>query len=152
MRAAHLGDLKDMIVNTPDGTTVRETERVVAEPTVVHTTEVRESNAAWWIGALVAIVAILAVVFLVTRSPATDDVDLTSAIEQGRAQGALEATQSSLSDAQAAASRAAEEAARATAEAREATARAAASAADATANAADTVTEVVTPEPVAPAQ
>jgi hypothetical protein len=142
-----------MIVNTPDGTTVRETERVVAEPTVVHTTEVRESNAAWWIGALVAIVAILAVVFLVTRSPATDNTDISSALEQGRAQGALEATQQGLSDAQAAAARAADQAAQATAEARDATARAAASAADATAAAADNVADTVTPSTVlAPAE
>ena len=140
-----------MIVNTPDGTTVRQTERVVAEPTVVHTTEVRESNAARWIGALVAIVAILAVVFLVTR-PANDDADLTTALEQGRTMGALEATQDGLSDAQAAAARAADQAAQATAEAREATARAAANAAEATANAADTVTETVTPPPLAPAE
>jgi hypothetical protein len=141
-----------MIVNTPDGTTVRETERVVAEPTVVHTTEVRESNAAWWIGALVAIVAILAVVFLVTRSPATDDADISSALEQGRAQGALEATQQGLSDAQAAASRAADDASRAAAETREAASRAAANAAEATANAADNVVDTVTPPPAAPAQ
>jgi hypothetical protein len=141
-----------MIVNTPDGTTVRETERVVAEPTVVHTTEVRESNAAWWIGALVAIVAILAVVFLVTRSPATDDADISSALEQGRAQGALEATQQGLSDAQAAASRAADDAARAAAETREAASRAAANAAEATANAADNVVDTVTLPPAAPAQ
>jgi hypothetical protein len=141
-----------MIVNTPDGTTVRETERVVTEPTVVHTTEVRESNAAWWIGALVAIVAILAVVFLVTRSPATDDADISSALEQGRAQGALEATQQGLSDAQAAASRAADDAARAAAETREAASRAAANAAEATANAADNVVDTVTPPPAAPAQ
>jgi hypothetical protein len=141
-----------MIVNTPDGTTVRETERVVAEPTVVHTTEVRESNAAWWIGALVAIVAILAVVFLVTRSPATDDADISSALEQGRAQGALEATQQGLSDAQAAASRAADDASRAAAETREAASRAAANAAEATANAADNVVDTVTLPPAAPAQ
>jgi hypothetical protein len=141
-----------MIVNQPDGTTVSDTPRVVAEPTVVHTTEVRESNAAWWIGALVAIVAILAVVFLVTRSPATSDTDVTNALEQGRAQGALEATQQGLSDAQAAASRAADQAAQATSEAREATARAAAKAADATANAADSVAETVTPPPTVPAQ
>ena len=141
-----------MIVNHPDGTTVSDNPRVVAEPTVVHTTEVRESNAAWWIGALVAIVAILAVVFLVTRPAATDNADITNALEQGRAQGALEATQQGLSDAQAAAARAADQAAQATAEAREATARAAANAAEATANAADTVTETVTPPPLAPAE
>lgn len=135
-----------MTINEPE---VR-TTRVVgaAEPrTVIHTTEVRESSAAWWIGALVAIVAILAVVFLVTRSPDTGDNDVASALEAGRAQGALEATQSSLNEAQEAASRAADRAAEATAEARDATARAAANAAEATAAAADNAAEAVTPAP-----
>lgn len=136
-----------MIVDQPDVAPASDNARAAPQPTVIHTTEVRESNTAWWIGALVAIVAILAVVFLVTRTPASTSADLANAVEQGRAQGALEATQASLNDAQAAASRAADQAAQATAEARDATARAAASAADATVTAADNVAEAVAPAP-----
>lgn len=135
-----------MTINDPE---VRVTRVVgAAEPrTVIHTTEVRESSAAWWIGALVAIVAILAVVFLVTRSPDNANDDVSTALQLGHTQGALEATQSSLNEAQEAASRAAERASEATAEARDATARAAANAADATAAAADNAVEAVTPAP-----
>jgi len=113
---------------------------------VIHTTEVRESNAAgWWIGALVAIVAILAVVFLVysSQTPATSQADLTNAVEQGRMQGALESAQSNLAAAQDQARAAADQAAAATQEAREATTAAAASAADASAAAAETMTEPI---------
>jgi hypothetical protein len=115
---------------------------------VVHTTEVRESSAAWWIGALVAIVAILAVVFLVTRAPSTSDDALTTAAEQGRLQGALETTQSNLGAAQQSADLAAQRAADATQRAADAAAAASNRAADAAASAANRVEQAV--PPVAP--
>ena len=115
---------------TPRTTEVKQTYGATPDPTIIHTTEVRESNAAWWIGALVAIVAILAVVYLVTRAPTTSQDDLATALEQGRMQGALESTQANLSAAQESANLAAQRAA-------DATTRAADSAAIATQRAAD---------------
>jgi hypothetical protein len=100
---------------TPHTTEVKRTYGAEPERTVVHTTEVRESSSAWWIGALVAIVAILAVVYLVTRGPAEDPNSVATALEQGRLQGALESTQSTLSSAQDQAARASQQAADATA-------------------------------------
>ena len=79
-----------MIIEKP--TVVRE------DPTIIHTTEVRESTAGWWIGAIVAVIAILAVVYLVTRQPSPTQADLSNAAEQGRLTGALEATQSNASN------------------------------------------------------
>jgi hypothetical protein len=147
-----------MTVNDPGAphtTEVKRTYGVEPEHTVVHTTEVRESSAAWWIGALVAIVAILAVVFLVTRGPADTSDDVATALEQGRLVGALESTQSSLSSAQDAAARATSDAAAATANASanaaEAARAASERAADAAASAADRVGNTVAPvisEPV----
>ncbi|MEI7932589.1 MAG: hypothetical protein WCI21_05990 [Alphaproteobacteria bacterium] len=68
------------------------------EPVVVHTTEVHETfrdndTAAWWIGGIVAIAAIVAIVFLISR-PAATSSDLVNASEQGRLAGQLEASQS----------------------------------------------------------
>lgn len=136
---------------TPHSTEIKHTYGAEPERTVVHhTTEVRESNAAWWIGALVAIVAILAVVFLVTRSPADTSDDVAAALEQGRLQGALESTQSNLSAAQDSAARATQNAAEATAQASANAAEAARTAtdraADAAATAADRVGDAVTVE------
>jgi hypothetical protein len=141
---------------TPHTTEVKRTYGAEPERTVVHTTEVRESSAAWWIGALVAIVAILAVVFLVTRGPADTSDDIAAAMEQGRLVGALESTQQNLSSAQDAAARASSDAAAATAAAtanaaeaaRAATERAAEAAATAADRVGDTVVAPVTEEPV----
>lgn len=130
---------------TPHTTEVKRTYGAEPEKTVVHTTEVRESSAAWWIGALVAIVAILAVVFLVTRSPNDDQAAIADAMEQGRLVGALESTQSSLSSAQDAAARASQQAAEATARAAEEARAATAAATEAAANATERVGEAVTP-------
>jgi hypothetical protein len=81
------------------------------EPEVIYT-EVRDtgSTAAWWVGGLVAIVAIIAVVFLVSRNP-NSDAQVANAVEQGRLQGALESSQSTLSQTQDAARQAAQSAA-----------------------------------------
>ena len=143
-----------MTVNDPGPphvTEVRHTYGAAPEPTTIHTTEVRESSAAWWIGALVAIVAILAVVFLVTRAPMTSDDRIADAVEQGRLQGALESTQSSLSAAQESANTAAQRAADATAKAADetlaATDRAAEAAAAATERVGDAVPAPITPPP-----
>jgi hypothetical protein len=82
------------------------------EPIIVYTTEVQDSGtaAAWWVGGLVTIVAILAVTFLVTRNPNSDQ-QVANAVAQGRLQGALESTQSTLNDTQQAARQAAQSAA-----------------------------------------
>lgn len=143
-----------MTVNDPGPrmTKVRHTYGAAPDPTIIHTTEVRESSAAWWVGALVAIVAILAVVFLVTRPPATSEADIAKAMEQSRLQGALESSQSSLNSAQASATlateRAADASAKAAEDARAATARAADAAATATARVNETVTAPIAAQPV----
>jgi len=81
------------------------------EPVVVHTTEVRENDSAvWWIGGLVAVAAIVAIVFFVTRQPQATPTDLINATEQGRLTGQLEASQSVGSSAQSAAESAADRA------------------------------------------
>lgn len=81
------------------------------EPVVVHTTEVRENDSAiWWIGGIVAIAAIVAIVFFVTRQPGATSTDLINATEQGRLTGQLEASQSVGSSAQSAAESAADRA------------------------------------------
>lgn len=61
------------------------------EPTIVYTTEIQEpaTVAAWWVGGLVTIVAILAATFVVTRHPDTDQ-QIANAVAQQRLQGALE--------------------------------------------------------------
>ena len=128
---------------TPRTTEVKQTYGGAPDPTIIHTTEVRESNAAWWIGALVAIVAILAVVYLVTRAPTTSEDDLATALEQGRMQGALESTQANLSAAQESANLAAQRAADATTRAADSAAIATQRAADAAAAATERAGETV---------
>jgi hypothetical protein len=127
-----------------------------AEPEIIYT-EVRDagSAAAWWVGGAVAIVAILAVVFLVTRNP-NNDAQIANAVEQGRLQGALESSQSTLSETQDAARQAAQSAAASatvaagnTAVAADSARRAAQSASDAAVNASATVPD--TSVPAAPA-
>ena len=64
------------------------------EPTIVYTTEVREPGtvAAWWVGGLVVIVAILAATFVVTRTPNADQ-QVAQAAAQQPLQGALDSPQ-----------------------------------------------------------
>jgi hypothetical protein len=129
-----------------------ETERPNAtEPEIIYT-EVHDagSAAAWWVGGMVAVVAILAVVFLVTRNPNTD-AQVANAVEQGRLQGALESSQSTLSETQDAARQAAQSAAASatlaagnTAVAADSAKRAAQSANDAASNASATVPDTTT--------
>lgn len=141
---------------TPQVTEVRHTYGSAPDPAVVHTTEVRESSSAgWWLGALVAIVAILAVVFLVTRDPSTSAEDqIARAVEQTRTETALANVQNSVNEASLAAQQAADRtamaASQAAADARAQAERAARSAGDAAQNAAASAPIVITP--VEPAQ
>ena len=128
-------------------------ERVVETPTTVRTKEVRvvreRSSAGWWIAALVAIVAIVGVIFMMNSG--TTQTDLQNARNEGAAQQALS---TAATDAQAAAgqaTQAAQDAARSTAQATETAAQAAA---DRTAQAAQTATDAAqdaaTTEPAPP--
>jgi len=112
----------------------------------VHVTDNRGSNTtAWVVAAVVALVAIIAVAFMVTnRSAEPDAAEVARAIEQGRTEGMLAGAQSTLDSARdttaAVAAQTAADASRAANDAR-AAADAAARSADAAANnAADTVT------------
>jgi hypothetical protein len=128
-------------------------ERTVEEPVTVRREEVRvtrdSGNAGWWIAALVAVVAIVGVIFLMNSN--TTQTDLQNARTEGAAQQALS---TAATDAQAAAgqaSQAAQDAARSTAQATETAAQAAA---DRTAAAAQTATDAAqdatTSEPAPP--
>ncbi|MDO9472344.1 MAG: hypothetical protein Q7J28_04755 [Caulobacter sp.] len=104
----------------------------------VHVTDNRGSNStAWVVAALVAVVAIIAVAFMVTsnQNDATDPDAIAAAADQGRAEGMLSGAQSSLESAQAAAASAANstaaQASQAAADARSAADSAARSADDA---------------------
>ncbi len=112
------------------------TERVV---------EVRERNTTgWMVAGIVAIVAVIAVAFMLTQRPADTSQDqLLQAQEQGRAAGVIEGAQSSVAtsaqQAQFAAENAARNAGAAADEARRETERAAANASQAAQDAADRV-------------
>ena len=83
-----------MTVNDPDFphvTEVRQTYGTAPEPAVVTRTVVRESNTGWWLAAFVAVVAILAVVFLVMRAPSRNDDQVQAAIENARTQAVIDA-------------------------------------------------------------
>ncbi|MGH6909848.1 MAG: hypothetical protein ACREE0_10310 [Phenylobacterium sp.] len=128
-------------------------ERTVEGPTTIRREEVRvsrgSSNAGWWIAALVAIVAIVGVIFMMNNG--TTQTDLQNARNEGAAQQALS---TAATDAQAAATQAtqaAQDAAHSTAQATETAAQAAA---DRTAQAAQTATDAAqdaaTTEPAPP--
>ena len=80
-------------------------ERTIEEPGTLRREEVRitrgSNNAGWWIAALVAIVAIVGVIFLMNGS--TTQTDLQNARNEGAAQQAMT---NAASDAQVAASQA----------------------------------------------
>lgn len=122
----------------------------------VHVTDNRGSNStAWVVAALVAVVAIIAVAFMVTsnQNDATDPDAIAAAADQGRAEGMLSGAQSSLESAQAAAASAADSATaqgnQAAAEARAAADAAARSADDAARNASDSMSDTMgEPRPV----
>jgi cytoskeletal protein RodZ len=128
-------------------------ERVVEEPATVRREEVRvvreSSNAGWWIAALVAVVAIVGVIFLMNNS--NSQADLQNARTEGAAQQALSTASS---DAQMAASQAAQSAQSAAQSTASATENAARAAADRTAQAADTAAnaarDATTTEPAPP--
>lgn len=94
------------------------TERTTREePISVRREEVREtrrdggSNAGWWIAALVAIVAIVGILFLFTNDDAADEMDLQAARDAGRAEALLESANQQAQAAAAATSQAARDAA-----------------------------------------
>lgn len=105
----------------------------------------REGNSTGWIVAgIVAVVAVIAVAFMLTQRPADTNQDqLLQAQEQGRAAGVIEGAQSSVAtsaqQAQFAAENAARNAGAAADEARRETERAAANASQAAQDAADRV-------------
>ena len=76
----------------------------------VHMTDNRGSSTAWIVAALVAVVAIIAVAFMVTSRQAnsTDPAEVALAAERGRAEGMLSGAQSSLDSARSAAASAAD--------------------------------------------
>lgn len=117
-----------------------------------HTTDNRGANTtAWVVAAVVALVAILGVVFMVTnQTPGADPAEVARAQDLGRAEGMLAGAQSSADAARnaavVAADRTATAASDASADARAAADRAARSADDAAANASATVADKP-PEP-----
>ena len=54
----------------------------------------RENRTAWWVAGSVAVVAIMAVAFMVTRPAGPSDEQLTAAAQQGHAMGVVEGVQS----------------------------------------------------------
>ena len=64
--------------------------RVIEQPTIVRREVVgsNSSNTGWWIATLVAVVAVMALIFVFTSQP--NDALLESAAEQGRNQAMIE--------------------------------------------------------------
>jgi len=97
--------MSDLDPETERTTEIRTTE---AGPT---TTEVRRSegrtggnSAAWWVAGLVAVVAIIAIAFMVTQpnpNAALTDAQIAASAQQAQAQAAADAAQQSLANAQA---------------------------------------------------
>ena len=123
----------------------------------VHVTDNRGSSTAWIVAALVAVVAIIAVAFMVTSRQVdpTDPAEVALAAEQGRAEGMVAGAQSSLVSARVAAASAADstaaQASMAAADARAAATDAARSAEDAASRAASAAPQPDTmgePQPV----
>jgi hypothetical protein len=130
-------------------------ERTIEEPATLRREEIRvtrgSNNAGWWIAALVAIVAIVGVIFLMNGS--TTQADLQNARTEGAAQQALT---TAAGDAQAAATQAtqaAQDAAHSTAQATETAAQAAANRTAQTARtASEAAQDAAATEPAAPPQ
>ena len=111
-------------------------ERTTEEPATVRREEIRvirgSGSAGWWIAALVAVIAIVGVIFLMNNT--STQTDLQNARAEGAAQQALS---TAATDAQTAAGQATQAAQEATRGAAQATDTAARAAADRTAKAAD---------------
>lgn len=133
------------------------TETVVRIDPVTHVkevrTEYRESSAGWWTAAVIAVVLILAGVFvLTTHDSGASQAAIQAAADQGRTQGILESMDNGSGAANAAAAQAAAATAQAATQAQMAASQAARSADQAAANAAASVRDVATgPTPTAPA-
>jgi hypothetical protein len=124
-------------------------ERTVIEPATVRREEVHvtreSSNAGWWIAALVAVVAIVGVIFLMSNG--NTQSNLQAAHDQGAAEATLANAASNAQTAAAQAGAAAQNAAESTARATE---NAAQAAADRTAAATQNATDATTTEPAPP--
>jgi len=131
-------------------------ERVTIERPAVYREEIRRSDGStgWWIAALVAVIAVMALVFLYTNTQPRD-AELQAAQDAGRAQAAIDNAANQAQSAAAAATAASANAADSMARASRAAADNAARAADQTAqsvdsaasNASDTVSDATTPNP-----
>ena len=102
--------------------------------------EIRErssGSAGWLIAGMIAIVAVIAVGFLLMRPAGTDQNQLTAAQEQGRQAGLIEGAQGAAQTAQAAAENAARDARSTADQVRRDTEQAAANASQSAQNAAD---------------
>lgn len=79
-------------ISTDDPAYVRETVRTTTVEDAAPVTYVREGGAGPWIvAALVAVLAIVAILFLMNRNPeATNTEDLTAAMDASRAAGYME--------------------------------------------------------------
>ena len=67
------------------------TRTVIEEPATVRREEVRtteRSSTGWWIATIVAVIAVMGLIFLYTSRPG--DADLQAATDAGRAQAAVE--------------------------------------------------------------
>jgi len=93
--------------DAPHTTEVRTTYDPLSEATTeVRRTQVRSNGAAWWAGGLVAIALIAAIAYVATHGRSTapaNDAAVATAAEEGRAQGAQEASQADAALAQSAA-------------------------------------------------
>jgi len=125
------------------------TRTVIEEPATVRREDVRteRSSTGWWIATIVAVIAVMGLIFLYTSRPG--DADLQAATDAGRAQAAVEnaatQAQNAANSASAASANAADSLARSTQaaadNAKAAADRTAQSADQAAANASDTVSD-----------
>ncbi|MDB5439389.1 MAG: hypothetical protein JWM33_1816 [Caulobacteraceae bacterium] len=119
------------------------TQTVIRIDPVTHSkeviTEYRESSAGWWTAAVIAVVLILAGVFVLTnRDTETNRSAIQAAADQGRVQGLLEGAQTSTNSANDAVNQAAVATIQAAGSAQQAANQAARSADQAAANASAT--------------
>jgi hypothetical protein len=130
----------------------RVTRTIIEEPAVIRREEVRtteRSSTGWWIATIVAVIAVMGLIFLYTSRPG--EADLQAAQDAGRAQAAVEnaatQAQAAANSASVASANAADSMARST----QAAADNAKAAADRTAQAADqaaaNVSETVSDQP-----
>lgn len=115
----------------------RVTRTTIEQPGMIRREEVRteRSSTGWWIATIVAVVAVMGLIFLYTSRPG--EADLQAATDAGRAQAAVENATTQAQAAATSASVASANAADSMARSTEAAANSAKAAADRTAQAAD---------------